>query len=70
MALKSIDSIPFNNEQMKFLQRNCNYEFVYDKWELVKKETILHKLSWRIVGKSESDYISTIVLKEHESINN
>ena len=42
-----IDSVPFNNSQMKFLSSHLNIKFDTSEWARVCKETYLHKISVR-----------------------
>lgn len=42
-----IDEIPVNNTNVKKLSVELNNVFDRDRWESIKKDTVIHKLSWK-----------------------
>lgn len=42
-----IDEIPINNVNIKKLSAELNNVFDQDKWDAIKKDTVIHKLSWK-----------------------
>ena len=44
---KMIDSVPYNNQELYFLQKNTNMKFEEKRYTDLCKKTFIHKLTWK-----------------------
>ncbi len=56
---KLIDDIPVNNVNVKKLSAELNNPFDQGKWDEIKKDTVVHKLSWKRKLYAQKDGVET-----------